>query len=360
MNSKNRYGILFRVDTWCVACRLWACAACLCMATTYAAETQSTRIVHDEYLYMIRFSPDGQSVVTAAGDNVARVWSWPDQEAIHTFSHDAAVYAAVFTVDGQHVITGSGDGQISVWELSTGKRLQQKKEHADAVYCVDLSPDGKRLASIGGDGKRGDTECRVWSFPELKVAHVLPGHDRPGYATGFGPSRGPAQGIIATSGGDGLIHLYPSPDAERVTLKGHSSDVYRFCFSPDGRQLATTSQDRTVRVWDVETKQQVKILLQAKDPTYDVAFSADGRALAAVADDGVLRIWNTETYQLLQETKASPEGLYSVVFTPDQNHVLTGGVRGNVRMCPLPAQVAKRELLVPDSHATSKGPHEPK
>ncbi|MCA9145987.1 MAG: WD40 repeat domain-containing protein [Planctomycetales bacterium] len=301
-----------------------------------ATEPTELPMAHDEYVYMIRFSPDGQTMVTAAGDNVARIWNWSTRQLLHTLAHDAAVYAAEVSPAGGHLATGSGDGNVTLWKLSTGTQVAQQKEHADAVYCVNFSPDGTHLASIGGDGEKGDTKCRIWSVPALTIVRELPGHERPSYGVLFGPPVGPARNTLVTSGGDKLIHIYSLPVGKRKTWTGHTSDVYRCCFSPDGDHLATTSQDGSVRLWNVATGKLVRTLLQVKDPTYDVAYSRDGGLLAAVGDDGFVRIWETRTYTLLTESKTDKEGLYSVVFAPDRTHVITGGVRGVLHSCPVP------------------------
>lgn len=300
-----------------------------------AADPKELPIAHDEYLYMIRFSPDGKTLVTAAGDNVARLWNWSTRELVHSFEHDAAVYAAVFSPSEDLIATGSGDGKVSLWKATTGKLIAYRQEHADAVYYLSFAPDGKRLASIGGNGKKGDTQCRIWSLPSFEIEKVLPGHDRPGYCVLFGPSASKPH-VIVTSGGDRLAHIYAQSTDERLTLEGHTSDVYRCCFSPDGKLLASTSQDGSVRLWDVATGRQLKTLSNANDPTYDVTYSRDGSVLAAVADDGFVRFWNANSHEMLHELKADKEGLYSVVFTPDQSSVLTGGARGKVYECPVP------------------------
>ena len=117
--------------------------------------------------------------------------------------------------------------------------------------------------------------------------------------------------------------------------------MHRCCFSPTGEQLASTSQDGTVRIWNVVAAGPSRTIFKSRDPTYDVAYSADGRLIAAVGDDGFVRFWNTETYELVGEFKVDKEGLYSVVFTPDQANVLTGGVRGKIYACPVPKIDAK-------------------
>ena len=321
-----------------------ALTVCCFSSISIGNEPVELAIAHDEYLYMIRFSPDGKTLATAAGDNVVRVWKWPTLELLHTLEHDAAVYAAVFAPQEDLLATGSGDGKVSLWRTSSGRLVAERQEHADAVYSMSFAVDGQRLATIGGHGKKGDTRCRIWSVPSLEVTKVLPGHDRPAYGVLFGPDTNTDQSTnrsIVTSGGDKLIHVHTQSTDERRTLKGHTSDVYRCCLSHDGKQLVSTSQDGSVRLWDFAAGRQLKKVFQGKDPTYDVAYSQDGTILAGVGDDGFVRFWRAKDYELLLESKLGKEGLYSVVFTPDQANVLTGGVRGQVYQLRVPKLDAK-------------------
>ena len=291
-----------------------------------AADGESTVAAHDEYVYMIRFSRDGQAMVTAAGDNTAVIWDWPEPKKRHVLKHDAAVYAAVFSPDGRQVATASGDGFVTLWDAADGKQIRREKQHADAVYCIDYSGDGLQLASIGGHGRKGDTTCRVWTVASLSVAHSYPGHDRPAYGVRFAPN---GKDVI-TSGGDKRIRLTGLADGESRELTRHTSDVYRFDMTADGRTLASTSQDSSVRVWDVGAGKVIALLQESKDPTYDVAFSADGKQLAVVGDDGTVRFWRTTDYTLTQAKKLASEGLFALAWTPDQQQVVAAGVDGQL------------------------------
>jgi WD40 repeat protein len=77
---------------------------------------------------------------------------------------------------------------------------------------------------------------------------------------------------------------------------GHTREVWSVAFSPDGKTLATGSEDGTVRLWDVATHRQIgKPLTGHAGGVWSVAFSPDGKSLATGSEDGTVRLWDVAT-----------------------------------------------------------------
>ena len=82
------------------------------------------------------------------------------------------------------------------------------------------------------------------------------------------------------------------------TLAGHTGSVDSVTFSPDGSVLASGSYDKSIKLWDVATGEEIRTLTGHMYAIYSVTFSPDGRTLASASYDKTIKLWNVRTGEL--------------------------------------------------------------
>ncbi|CAG7845863.1 Uncharacterized WD repeat-containing protein alr2800, partial [Serendipita indica DSM 11827] len=117
-------------------------------------------------------------------------------------------------------------------------------------------------------------------------------------------------------------------------LRGHTGSVNAVAFSPDGRRVVSGSDDRTVRLWDVETGAQIGSPLEGHtDYVRSVAFSPDGQRIVSGSDDRTVRLWDVETgAQIGSPLEGHTHYVRSVAFSPDGQRIVSGSDDRTVRL----------------------------
>ena len=387
-------------------------------------------------IWRLRFSPDSTSLATASGDaNSTSVKVWDSKTGVEKLSlvgHTARVRGLDFSPDGKLIATGSRDGTIRIWSATDGHEVKRfVVEHAgvrveteDLDFTPDgsklivasqgistivvlsgqtlfnfdnkvsissaISPDGKRLALGGVDGK-----IQIFDLDPAQLLTEIASHETKINNLAFSPDGM----IIASASSDRTVRFFDAQTGDELQeLKTHSSDVWSVAYSSNGRFIATSgtdfnvflfdqtellksssfavptvarswsaiSSDRTraalalikppslsssQTLWDVTAKRQIAEF--ATEVVHAGAFSYDSSVFATVNNNGVTSLWNSATGSEIRRFSTHPSIAKGLVFTPDGKHLLTAGTDKTVKVWNVNNGALIRELCHLNDHITA-------
>jgi WD40 repeat protein len=179
--------------------------------------------------------------------------------------------------------------------------IRKFEGHSDEVKCVALSLDGRYAVSGGfaNNGVGANENCvHIWN--------------------------------LATGKREGL-------------LRGHSKGIYGVVFHPNNRQVASSSWDKTARLWDIKTAKEAKRFTHPIDVN-GLAIARDGSKLLAGCDNKHAYLWNISTEEQIRDFAGFKDFVYAVAFAPDGKHVACGSSDKSIRVFDQSTGKAERVL----------------
>ncbi len=250
---------------------------------------------HPQSAYALAWSPDGQFV--ASGDETARIWienALTGQKVREYRTHTKGIQKLSYNQFGTLLISTGKDDQVNVYDLTSAKPKEARHILGKGMnfYGATFNPQSTRFFTVGmlGGG------LREYDASTGNLMHFL--IDPTGQGI-FDVSFSPAGTREISAGRDGNAIVWDAVSFRKVgTLRGHQDWVVNTALAPNGRLAATSSTDRTVKVWNLQSMQKVADLSGQCTVGSPLCFTGDGGTLVTVNDAGCLEFNNVSPAQI--------------------------------------------------------------
>ncbi|KAK7207143.1 coatomer WD associated region-domain-containing protein [Myxozyma melibiosi] len=278
----------------------------------------------------IDFHPTEPWILTTLYSGHVQIWSYLTGTVIKTFDvTEVPVRAGRFIARKNWIVVGSDDFQIRVYNYNTSEKITQFEAHPDYIRAIAVHPTQSFLLTASDD-----MTIKLWNWDkDWRCIQVFEGHNHYVMSLAINPKD---TNTFASACLDRTVKIWslgsPTPN---FTMEAHETKGVNFVdYYPlaDKPYIITTSDDRSCKIWDYQTKSCIATLEGHNSNVSFAVFHPELPIIISGSEDSTIKIWNANTFKLEQTLNYGLERAWCVSYRKGSNAIAVGFDEGSVVM----------------------------
>lgn len=301
---------------------IWVILACTSISSAYAQRTLTDTVMglheHTNDITKSIYSLDGRRLITCGLDRTVHYYESTNWIELYSYSHMDEVTQVAISRDNSIIASASKDNKLKIYFLDSAKTLEFEQESDITGIAIDY---GMRfLYTSSSDGSIRPYDLRKGEYTKRKFSLGIG-------ATAIAISH---TNMLYVGLKNGEVKVLNYLGKEAKVLKGHTKSIsgLYFVYNPKSKQmvLASSSEDYTVKLWDVKTYKELKTFTGHTWTINSVELSRDLKYLLTASNDGTSRIWDVETGESIILIPSKGEAAMCISINEDNQFVATASL----------------------------------
>ncbi|CAK9440054.1 uncharacterized protein LODBEIA_P41540 [Lodderomyces beijingensis] len=277
---------------------------------------------HSDRVKGIDFHPSEPWVLTTLYNGKVEIWSYATNALVKSIQvTELPVRTGKFIPRKNWIVVGSDDFQIRVYNYNTGEKVTQFEAHPDYIRSIAIHPSKPYILTSSDD-----LTIKLWNWEHnWKLEQVFEGHQHYVMSVNFNPKD---PNTFASACLDRTVKIWSLGSSQpNFTLVAHDTKGVNYVdYYPqaDKPYLITSSDDKTIKVWDYQTKSCVATLEGHLSNVSFAIFHPELPVIVSGSEDGTIRFWNSNTFKLEKSINYSLERVWCVGILPKSNVIAAG------------------------------------
>lgn len=261
----------------------------------------------------LSFMPDTNCILAVGGDSLVRIWNIESGicEIVLENSNDETTQVS-FSQDGRYLIAGTYGNIATVWDTKTWECIRVIDTGLSSNFIATFSPDSK-YALVGSYLYATDSWELVRCFPT-------------GLLQSGGAFSPDGKYIGVPDWNRILISDSQTGNLVRIIRAPLDYGINSVAFHSDGKHMVSTSDDHTLRMWDISSGLCIRTYKGHTAGVNDVSFNRNGKYMLSASDDRTVKLWDVFSGQCIRTFEGHRSEVYGVTFTPDGKGAISSSV----------------------------------